>query len=110
MADRFFSKCKDRFTIFRRVYVFHQEPRSDEWVLLADLGSAAQLHTGEKQQSATIEKQPASGITNSPMHAARFQGIHKIYKPLHAAIQAIQATQLPYNQVIAGAQVRERLI
>src|SRR5882757_5275403 len=65
MAYRFFSICKDRFATFRRVYVFHQEPRSDERVLLADLGGAAHLHTGEEQQSATIEQQPAGGTNNN---------------------------------------------
>src|SRR5882762_9962059 len=67
MAHRFLSKCKDRFAIFRRVYVFHQEPRSDERVPLADLGGAAHLHTDEKQQSAAKEEPPARGIQPSPL-------------------------------------------
>jgi hypothetical protein len=67
MAHRFFSKCKDWFAIFRRVYVFHQEPRSDERVPLADLGGAAHLHTDEKQQSEAKEEPPARGIQASPL-------------------------------------------
>jgi hypothetical protein len=66
MAHRFSPKCKDRFAIFRRVYVFHQEPRSDERVPLANLGGA-HLHTEEKQQSAAKEDPPARGIQTSPL-------------------------------------------
>src|ERR1700687_5527162 len=67
MAHRFFSKCKDRFAILRRVYVFHQEPRSDERVLLVRFAGGAYLHTDEKQQSATKEEPPARGIQASPL-------------------------------------------
>src|SRR5882762_1989837 len=67
IADRVFAKIEDRFTIFWRVHIFHQQPRSDERILLANLGGIAYLHPDEKEQSGTIEKPAANGINTNPI-------------------------------------------
>ena len=41
VSQRLFTECEDRFAMFRRVHILHEEPRSDERVCLVGAGGHA---------------------------------------------------------------------